>query len=362
MMLGMQTAKNWNLDSKGFRDDEDGHLIYRRGDVLQARYRILHSLGEGTFGQVVQCADLMKNDKVALKIIRNLSKYREAAYLEIKVLKKIMKRDPNGTDSLCVQMFDWFDFNGHICISFEVLGLSVFDYLKDNEYIPYLFEEVKEISYQLCQAVAFLHDMQLTHTDLKPENILLVNADYDMVLMASGTERRKLKNRQIRLIDFGSATFDHEHHSRVVSTRHYRAPEVILEIGWSQPCDVWSVGCILFELYTGNTLFQTHDNVEHLKMMERILGELPYRMVKKSSKPYFRHGFLHCPDGVRRYVSHHCWPLDDYRIYENEQHATFFDLLAKLLEYEPRYRLKMLKALDHPFYDGLQRKGSHVSK
>ena len=49
------------------------------------------------------------------------------------------------------------------------------------------------------------------------------------------------------------------------------------ELGWTQPCDVWSVGCILFELYLGVTLFQTHDNREHLAMMERILGPIPYR-------------------------------------------------------------------------------------
>lgn len=120
---------------------------------------------------------------------------------------------------------------------------------------------------------------------------------------------RRVKCTDVRLIDFGSATFDHEHHSTIVSTRHYRAPEVILELGWSQPCDVWSIGyvkhfnsnacvprapienrkplkshmliylfllcfcsCIMFELYLGITLFQTHDNREHLAMMERILG------------------------------------------------------------------------------------------
>ena len=108
---------------------------------------------------------------------------------------------------------------------------------------------------------------------------------------------RKVKNTEVRLIDFGSATFDWEHHSKVVSTRHYRcgniflanipclflshlitcirAPEVILELGWSQPCDIWSVGCIAFELYLGFTLFQTHDNREHLAMMEKILGPIP---------------------------------------------------------------------------------------
>lgn len=89
-----------------------------------------------------------------------------------------------------------------------------------------------------------------------------------------------MKSTDIRLIDFGSATFDHEHHSTIVSTRHYRAPEVILELGWAQPCDVWSIGCIMFELYLGITLFQTHDNREHLAMMERILGTVPYRMAR----------------------------------------------------------------------------------
>lgn len=69
-------------------------------------------------------------------------------------------------------------------------------------------------------------------------------------------DERVVRETDIKLIDFGSATFDWEHHSTIVSTRHYRAPEVILELGWSQPCDVWSVGCILFELYLGFTLFQ----------------------------------------------------------------------------------------------------------
>ena len=50
-----------------------------------------------------------------------------------------------------------------------------------------------------------------------------------------------------------------------------------LELGWSQPCDVWSIGCIMFELYLGFTLFQTHDNREHLAMMEKILGPIPER-------------------------------------------------------------------------------------
>lgn len=77
---------------------------------------------------------------------------------------------------------------------------------------------------------------------------------------------------EIRLIDFGSATFQDEYHSSVVSTRHYRAPEIILGLGWSYPCDIWSIGCILVEFFTGDALFQTHDNLEHLAMMEAVVG------------------------------------------------------------------------------------------
>ena len=84
--------------------------------------------------------------------------------------------------------------------------------------------------------------------------------------------RKVLLDTEIRLIDFGSATFDDEYHSAVVSTRHYRAPEIILGLGWSFPCDIWSIGCILVEFFTGDALFQTHDNLEHLAMMQQVVG------------------------------------------------------------------------------------------
>jgi len=130
--------------------------------------------------------------------------------------------------------------------------------------------------------------------------------------------KKVLLNPDIRLIDFGSATFQDEHHSTVVSTRHYRAPEIILGkrdtvrlewfggkcqgyvhtrlpnltsfflhshftgLGWSYPCDIWSIGCILVELLTGEALFQTHDNLEHLAMMQAVLGHLPDKLIRAS--------------------------------------------------------------------------------
>lgn len=129
-----------------------------------------------------------------------------------------------------------------------------------------------------------LHDLNLIHTDLKPENILLCDSQYQTftynrripssstTINRSATQRRVLLDTEIRLIDFGSATFQDEYHSQVVSTRHYRAPEIILGLGWSYPCDIWSIGCILVEFFTGDALFQTHDNLEHLAMMEAVVG------------------------------------------------------------------------------------------
>lgn len=66
-----------------------------------------------------------------------------------------------------------------------------------------------------------------------------------------------LHHRPLAVIDFGGATFDGDYKSSLINTRQYRAPEVILGLGWSLPSDMWSVGCILMELYTGELLFQT---------------------------------------------------------------------------------------------------------
>ncbi|KAG9123254.1 dual specificity protein kinase kns1, partial [Ceratobasidium sp. 392] len=96
--------------------------------------------------------------------------------------------------------------------------------------------------------------------------------------------RHILRNTAIRLIDFGSATFSDEYHSTVVCTRHYRAPEIILELGWSDPCDAFPLDCILVELYTSVALFETHDNLTHLAMMRKVMGKLPEMLCKAGQR------------------------------------------------------------------------------
>ncbi|CAG2256902.1 CLK2_3 [Mytilus edulis] len=327
--LGQDMAKLKQFQEEKKRKELQEQLAKERTEKTKERERIKQELEKDR-----------NQEHIALKIIKNIEKYREAAKLEINVLEKIREKDPEGR-YLCVQMMEWFDYHGHMCIAFDMLGLSVFDFLKDNHYIPYPLDQVRHIAYQLCYAVNFLHENHLTHTDLKPENILFKR------------DERTVKCTDIRLIDFGSATFDHEHHSTIVSTRHYRAPEVILELGWAQPCDVWSIGCIIFELYTGFTLFQTHDNKEHLAMMERILGTLPYRMIKKTKKTkYFYHGRLDWDSKNKngRYVRENCRPLKGYIRDKGSEHRQVLEIIEMMLEFMPTDRMKLKDAMKHPFF------------
>ncbi|XP_051690582.1 dual specificity protein kinase CLK3 isoform X1 [Oryctolagus cuniculus] len=357
--------------SRSVEDDKEGHLVCRIGDWLQERYEIVGNLGEGTFGKVVECLDHARGkSQVALKIIRNVGKYREAARLEINVLKKIKEKDKENkfSPSLCVLMSDWFNFHGHMCIAFELLGKNTFEFLKENNFQPYPLPHVRHMAYQLCHALRFLHENQLTHTDLKPENILFVNSEFETLYNEhKSCEEKAVKNTSIRVADFGSATFDHEHHTTIVATRHYRPPEVILELGWAQPCDVWSIGCILFEYYRGFTLFQTHENREHLVMMEKILGPIPPHMIHRTRKQkYFYKGGLvwdeNSSDG--RYVKENCKPLKSYMLQDSLEHVQLFDLMRRMLEFDPAQRITLAEALLHPFFSGLtpEERSFHTSR
>ncbi|XP_051151454.1 serine/threonine-protein kinase AFC3-like isoform X3 [Andrographis paniculata] len=214
--------------------------------------------------------------------------------------------------------------------------------------------------------ILYMHDLRLIHTDLKPENILLVSSDY--VKLPSGKKmqddinyRCLPKSSAIKLIDFGSTTHDSQAHSSIVSTRHYRAPEIILGLGWSYPCDLWSVGCILVELCTGEALFQTHENLEHLAMMERVLGSLPEHMIRKANKgaeKYFRRSRLNWPEGaVSRESIRAVRRLDQLKNlvarHVDSSRSSLVDLLYGLLKFDPRERLTARQALRHPFFDAL---------
>ncbi|KAH6760638.1 Protein kinase superfamily protein [Perilla frutescens var. hirtella] len=342
-------------------DDPNGHYVFSLGENLTSRYKILGKMGEGTFGRVLDCWDRQTREYVAIKIVRSIRKYRDAAMIEIDVLQRLAEHDIN--ESHCVKMHRWFDYRNHICLVFEKLGPSLFDFLKRNKYSPFPVDLVREFGRQLLESVAYMHDLRLIHTDLKPENILLVSSDFVKLPVCKKTSdetnfRCLPKSSAIKLIDFGSTAYDSQLHSSIVSTRHYRAPEIILGLGWTYPCDIWSVGCILVELCTGEALFQTHENLEHLAMMERVLGPLPEHMLKKASKgaeKYFRRSRLNWPEGaVSRDSIRAVRKLDLLKNlisrHVDSPRSSLVNLLHGLLKFEPSERLTARQALEHPFF------------
>ncbi|KAI7464893.1 dual specificity tyrosine-phosphorylation-regulated kinase 3 [Hortaea werneckii] len=366
-------------------DDDDGHFIVHENSKLGERYTLLNLLGQGTFGKVVRALDVRSRKEVAVKIIRAVPKYRDASRIELRVLQTLRAADEVNRNR-CIQLRDCFDWRGHICIVTPLLGLSVFDFLKQGGFVPFPGSHIQAFAEQLLHSIAFLHDLNLTHTDLKPENILLLSHVYQTftynrnipssstLTSRSAKFRRVLLSPQIQLIDFGSATFDDEYHSSVVSTRHYRAPEIILGIGWSHPIDLWSLGCILVECWTGDALFQTHDCAEHLGMMEAVTG-LPIdkplirevnRVSKRSSSSrdqnsnparFFKNGRLayplpDTPRQSRKFVAG-MKRLEEIIPETNRFNKLFLDLLRKIFVYDPKRRITAREALKHPWFDEL---------
>ncbi|PVH14986.1 uncharacterized protein CXQ87_005265 [Candidozyma duobushaemuli] len=308
-------------------DDEDGHYIVRENDIFANRFVIQKLVGQGTFGKVVACYDKVNRDTVAIKIIRNIPKYRDAAKIELRILTTLKKFD-NDNKNHCIHLRECFDYRGHICIVTDLLKISLYDFLENNKFKPYPGSHIQAISKQLIRSVTFFHDLNLIHTDLKPENILLHDDTYSRKQLKSSTiissyfnlnsssEKRRLdkppkfsrilNNPLIQIIDFGSAIFDDEYHSSIVSTRHYRAPEIVLGVGWSFPCDVWSMGCILVELVIGEPVFRTHDNLEHLAMIEKICGtKISKEMVRYSKQKENECGLKYFTNDYRRSYGEH---------------------------------------------------------
>lgn len=382
------SSKKANYD----RREEAGHLAVQAGQVLGDRFTVRSLLGEGTFGKVWQCNDAKHGDVVAVKCVRKIDRYISSAKIEAKILRQIYYSQEAARVELLVKLFTTFWHQGHYCMVFEPLGRSLLDYIQENQYRGFPLHYVRAISAQVLSALAFLHVNSLVHTDLKLENVLFVpgedvTMEVEVLSMRDGNSGRSSHKGpericlprcpNVKLIDFGGATFNDERKSSIINTRQYRGPEVTLELGWSYPSDVWSAACIIAELFTGDLLFSTHDNLEHLALMERTVGRFPAHMVQRSpvAKEYFYRdsGRLMMErlsrqqsEGISRVP-----PLDAVcarptvrsgsgsgstgnrtHIWESVRDLT--DLLAGCLRLDPGQRDSAYEALNMPFFDQLE--------
>ncbi|CAK7237290.1 serine threonine protein kinase CMGC group [Sporothrix bragantina] len=289
---------------------DDGYYDVVLGTALTERYQIMKLLGKGTYGKVVQAKDQFENKLVAIKILRSIKKYRVAAQTELRVLETLKANDTNNRYR-CIHMRDCFELNGHICIVMDLFGKSIFDYL-GNGFVPFSGNQILSFARQLFTSVAFLHNLRLIHTDLKPENILIDHAQSRVDL-----------DPEIRLIDFGSACFEDEYHPPVISTVYYRAPEIILGLGW----------------------------------------HLAEQIVSPASK-YFKDRQLNYPDEYTTLESplfvSNIKKLDDLIQGSSSFHSQFLDLLKQIFIYDPSQRITATDALNHPWFEHHQIKNGAV--
>jgi len=252
----------------------------------------VHELGKGTFGRVLECEDVSRKPvtryPVAIKIVRRVTRYVKAARIEADILMKIAEKA--SEDCRVVHIFAHFRWRDHYCLVFEPLGMSLYDFQRRADCAIHL-HHLEVVARDLFACLDFLHNnCKIVHTDLKVENILLErNPDPRRYGTDDPMKTDKFLFR-VKVIDFGGAVeMRHPHEERycTISTRQYRAPEVMLGTGWSFGADIWSAACVLFELLLKDLLFPTHDDLSHLAMIERVCGPIPHFMKTATKSALF---------------------------------------------------------------------------
>ncbi|KAF8380839.1 hypothetical protein HHK36_028334 [Tetracentron sinense] len=368
-------------------DNANSDLILAVNFVLvnldsQRRYLVKDVLGHGTFGQVAKCWISETNSFVAVKIIKNQPAYYQQALVEVSILTTLNKKfDPEDKHHI-VRILDYFVYQRHLCISFELLGTNLYELLKINKFRGLSLSIVQLFSKQILHALVLMKDAGIIHCDLKPENILLCTT---------------VKPAEIKIIDFGSACMEDRTVYSYIQSRYYRSPEVLLGSQYTTAIDMWSFGCIVAELFLGLPLFPGASEFDLLRRMIEILGGQPpdhvLKEAKNTSKFFKRVGSVHhvgnseASMGARsayqalteeeyearelkkpligkEYFNHmnleqivttypHRKTLPDEEILrENQIRLALIDFLKGLVEFDPVKRWSPLQASRHPFVTG----------
>jgi serine/threonine-protein kinase PRP4 len=348
----LQTETNVHPDNW---DDADGYYAYRLGELLGGRYEITALLGKGVFSRVVRAKDLVAGkgdpEKVAIKIIRSNSTMYKAGKQEVEILEKLTSSDREDRRH-CVRFISNFRYRNHLCLVLESLHMNLREVLKKfGRNIGLKLTVVRIYAKQIFIALKHLKDCQVLHCDIKPENILVNEA----------------KN-VLKLCDFGNAMFAGKNEvTPYLVSRFYRAPEIILGLPYDHPLDMWSVGCCLYELCTGQVLFPGKSNNHMLRLHMELKGCFPRKMLRKGAfaMAHFNRDlnfqatdkdtgmnngvprlmFNIKPKGIGSYISN--VPGEDPKTV-----SSFKDLLDKIFFLEPAKRLTVEQALLHPFITG----------
>ncbi|XP_035014886.2 homeodomain-interacting protein kinase 1 isoform X3 [Hippoglossus stenolepis] len=327
-------------------------------------YEVLEFLGRGTFGQVAKCWKRGTNEIVAIKILKNHPSYARQGQIEVSILSRLSTE--NADEFNFVRSYECFQHKNHTCLVFEMLEQNLYDFLKHSKFSPLLLKCIRPILQQVATALMKLKSLGLIHADLKPENIMLVDP--------------LRQPYRVKVIDFGSAS----HVSKAVcstylQSRYYRAPEIILGLPFCEAIDMWSLGCVIAELFLGWPLYpgaSEYDQIRYISQTQGLPAEYLLSAGTKTCR-FFNRG----PDSsyplwrlktpaeheaemgikskeARKYIFN-C--LDDMMqvnmtnlegtdiLAEKADRREFIDLLKKMLTLDADKRITPMKTLNHPF-------------
>jgi len=359
----------------GFEPTKD--LVLQPGSVFAGQYLVQNELGTAAFSTAYRCIDLHSgqidedgeeyHEEVCLKVIKNTKDFFDQSMDEIKVLE-LLRRTGQCEQNCIVEMKAFFYHREHLVIVTELLRQNLYEFGKfimENDEPPYFTRQrLCYITRQSLIALDFVHKLGLIHSDIKPENILL------------GSYSRA----KVKVIDFGSSCYLTDRQSSYIQSRSYRAPEVVLGLPYDGKIDIWSLGCVVAEMYTGLVTFQNDSVVSMLSRIEAICGAFPRHLIAKgrqSGQFFTASGLLYekaDPDDESHDGSMSSHEEDSYNIFqpktttmaarlgfdpdllektdlqpEEEECAMFVDFLRQILTIDPDARPTAEEALRHPW-------------
>jgi dual specificity tyrosine-phosphorylation-regulated kinase 2/3/4 len=337
-----------DLRNHGYDDDRGDYKVVI-GDHIAYRYEVKGVLGRGSFGSVLHCIDHENGQHVAVKLIRNRRRFQKQAQIEAQILQ-ILQREDSNDEANIVRAYHTFSFRSHLCITFELLHINLYDYLKEIDFKPQTTAFIRHVAEQVLKALNTLHRLDIIHADLKPENIL----------------QQGPHSSYVKVIDFGSSCFTDKRLFTYIQSRFYRSPEVILGKRYETAIDIWSLGCVLAELATGHPIFPGEDEGEQMACIMEVLGCPPSSLLSSAPRAsvFFDVDDAYAPLPIKSNSSGGSNSARNSRVQRPggktlEQFLKgastdkqFVDFLKQCLVWNPEHRITASEALQHPFITG----------